>query len=248
MISGVEQPSVKEIARDCADRVGAKLLILNDDIALNEVGRELIIEYGNHHLTVEVPCEWPRFQRRNAALAIVAAQAAEPAVELSALGQGLRAVHLPGRFELFQESRRSVVLDGAHNRQKIFSTVERLRHTFPAAPCVGVVAIKEKRDVHAILSELAPACQALVLTTFRVGLWKATPPEELAAGLRAMRYRGKVLVEPDPTLAIEVALHEVPATGVVLVTGSLCLAGNIRSRWIPPLEDVLHGTSFRLDS
>ena len=244
IVSGVEQPTVRAIARDKAAQVGARLLILDEDILFSSAGRELLIECDGRQLVIEVPEDWPGFQRRNAVLAIVAACLSEPSLGPATLSRGIRAVRLPGRFERFEESARTVVLDGAHNPDKVRSVVTGLTQVFPGVPCVGVVALKEDKDARMILSELAPLCVSLVLTTFKTELWQSASPDELASLARSLGYAGDIVVEPDPHAAIEIALDKTPAGGVVLVVGSLYLIGNVRSCWVPPLDDILHGASF----
>ena len=246
IVSGVEQLRVKAIAREKAAQVGARLLILDDDIVLDSTARELVIKYDERQLKVDVPAAWPSFQRRNAALAIVAACLSDPSLSPTALSRGVEAIHLPGRFERFEESQRTIVLDGAHNPAKVRSVISGLDREFPGNPCTGVVALKEDKDARAILSELSPLCSTLVLTTFNTELWQATSPTDLAALLQALNYEGNIIVEPDPSAAIETAIGEAPAGGVVLVVGSLYLAGNIRPRWVAPLDDILHGASFQI--
>ena len=246
IVSGVEQLNVKAIARKKAAQVGARLLILDDDITLDSAARELAIKYDDRQLVVDVPAAWPGFQRRNAALAIVAACLSDPSLSPTALSRGVEAVHLPGRFERFKESQRTIVLDGAHNPDKLRSVISGLGREFPGNSFTGVVALKEDKDTRAILSELSLLFSTLVLTTFNTELWRAVSPAELAALLKALNYEGIIIVEPDPSAAIEAAIREAPVGGVVLVVGSFYLVGNVRPRWVARLDDILHGASFQI--
>ena len=106
--------------------------------------------------------------------------------------------------------------------------------------------MKEDKDTRAILSELSLLFSTLVLTTFNTELWRAVSPAELAALLKALNYEGIIIVEPDPSAAIEAAIREAPVGGVVLVVGSFYLVGNVRPRWVARLDDILHGASFQI--
>jgi len=49
----------------------------------------------------------------------------------------------------------------------------------------------------------------------------------------ARQFTNRVLAEPDPLRAVDLALAETPANGVLCVTGSLYLIGAVRGRWFP---------------
>ena len=248
VLSGVVQPSVKNIARRKAAAVKADLWILDDDIAYHSENDVLDIELPSGRLTVDVPRDWPDYQRRNAALATIAACHVEPTVSPATISGALRAVHLPARFERFVERGRPIVLDGAHNPEKMRSTVRQVQASYPGMSCVGVLALKEDKDVRSVLSEFSTICRSIILTTFTAGLWKPLDPEGLAASLRELGFGGAIAVDPDPRAAVEAALNQATEGDVVVVTGSLYLAGNVRSRWIPSDEDLLHGSSYELDT
>ncbi len=128
------------------------------------------------------------------------------------------------------------------------STVRQVQASYPGMSCVGVLALKEDKDVRSVLSEFSTICRSIILTTFTAGLWKPLDPEGLAASLRELGFGGAIAVDPDPRAAVEAALNQATEGDVVVVTGSLYLAGNVRSRWIPSDEDLLHGSSYELDT
>jgi dihydrofolate synthase/folylpolyglutamate synthase len=219
---------------------------LDDDVRITSAGAQFTIYHSGREFSVGLPADWFSFQHRNTALAIVAALLVEPSLDPMLVTQAVAAVSLPARFERFEECQRTIILDGAHNPDKVRATMRTVASLFPAIPCVGVVALKENKDIAAILAEIAPVCRSLILTTFMAGFWNPVPPGVLATSLRTLNYNGNVVIEPDPAAAVDIALAEAPTGGLVVVIGSFYLAGNVRSRWIPPLDDVLHGTSYHV--
>ncbi|MGH3429480.1 MAG: bifunctional folylpolyglutamate synthase/dihydrofolate synthase, partial [Mycobacteriales bacterium] len=75
VVSGVEQPSVKEIVRRQAAEVGARVYILDDDVRVGRPApRYILLRFRGRSMGIRLPSGWPRYQQRNAALAAVAAQ------------------------------------------------------------------------------------------------------------------------------------------------------------------------------
>ena len=246
VVSGVTQPTVKSIIRRRAADVGARAMIVGDDIRFRSAGSRLTVAWADRECAVDIQGDWTGFQMQNAVLAIVAALEFNPRLRPAEVSAGLAAVRLPARFERFSESGRSIVLDGAHNADKVCATAAAIAQRFPDAKRVAVVALKDTKDARSILAALTPLFGSFVLTTFSAGLWHAAPPEELASCLAALGYGGGVTVQPDPALAVEAALAATPAGGLLAVIGSFYLAGNVRGRWVPPLTDVLRGGAYDL--
>jgi dihydrofolate synthase/folylpolyglutamate synthase len=187
-----------------------------------------------------------RFQALNGALAVeaVAALAARGfAIPESAIDAGLAAARLPGRFEAMPTpSAPRVVLDGAHNPQKMAALADglpRLLGLPRGGKPVVVLGSLDGKDVAAMVRLIAPEAVGLVATRPRV-LGKAeAAPEEIADAARAAGFAGEVAVEPEPADAIESAMATAARFAApVLVTGSLYLVGELRERWYPS-DDVV---------
>lgn len=147
-----------------------------------------------------------------------------------AIRRALARVRVPGRLEVIQH-RPVLVLDGAHNPDKMGALARALERLFPNRRRVGVVAFKRGHDVGSTISQVAPVLDAVVATSFEAttdfGPGQAVPPSEVA---RALSEAGaaNVSIELDPVEAIRQALATADPTDVVCVTGSLYLVGRIR--------------------
>lgn len=192
-----------------------------------------------------------RFQATNAALAIEAIRALAPsglAVPDDAIATGLGNARLPGRFETVQRAPR-VVLDGAHNRQKIDALMDDLPALLPlplGGRLIVVLGVLEAKDHAGIIERVAAQTDELVLTRPRVLAKAGASPETLAEDARRAGFAGPILVEDEPVAAVETALSRADAArgDAVLVTGSLYLVGNVRGRWYPEEEVILQQTPW----
>lgn len=206
-------------------------------------------EIGTGHI-------WPAapggFQAMNAALAVAAVHRLRErgfSIPGDAVASGLDRGRLPGRVELMPgDSSPRVMLDGAHNPQKIAALVSDLDAILPRRSDgrrIGVVGVLEAKDFKGLVGPLVPAVDELVATSPQVLSKAPLDVESLAAAARAAGFLGPVTLEPDPLAAIDVALSR--ATGAddaVLVTGSLYLVGNVRGRWYPDEAILLARTPW----
>lgn len=164
------------------------------------------------------------FQLKNAAFALTAARLAalkagvklKPASAAGALRRSLP----PGRFARLAVDGRTVVVDGAHNAEGIAALLKEFR----AAPPLCVAAFMADKDVKGLVRALAASASKLVLT--RSLSYRSADPAAVRALLPAAA-RGKALVVADPLKALRRALRLAPPGSVVLVTGSLYLAGDV---------------------
>ncbi len=237
VISGVTQPSTKEIVAERSKEVGATLWQLDDDFVVSK-GDEVSVNFSDRqitHLGVEMPGE---HQQDNAAIAIATCHAYSRDISFAAYHQGLKDANIIGRFEVIQEIP-VVVLDGAHNPDKIKAAVQAVEQEYRGRRRVVIFALKSGKDREEILDTLLPNTAALVVTSFTDELWDAVDPRELAQSAKSIDPKMKIYVEPEPLKAVEIALDLAKPDDLVFVTGSLYLLGNIREYWISAEELIL---------
>ena len=193
--------------------------------------------------------EWPappgRFQATNAATAVAAVRALAGrgfAIPEDAIRRGLAAARVPGRWERMPGAPR-VVLDGAHNPDKVAAVARDLPDLLPR-PAGGrlilVLGAIEAKRYDEIVRILAPLADALIATSPSVLAKPGAAAADLASAARHGGFAGPLDVEPDPDLAVSAALAHADRPGdAVLVTGSLYLIGNVRGRWYPDDAVVL---------
>ncbi len=165
------------------------------------------------------------YQRRNFAVARAAAQALLGPLDEPAVAAAAAEVRVPGRLQVVGEHPLTL-LDGAHNPDGIAALAESLPELARGGgPTVAVISILEDKDAAAMLRELLPLCDALVITASRnprvlppptllslVGQLSAGQPAEVVADPHAALTRGRQLAGDD---------------GLVVATGSIYLVADL---------------------
>jgi dihydrofolate synthase/folylpolyglutamate synthase len=173
-------------------------------------------------------------QRRNAALALAMIRAAgfDPSPE--AVASGLSGVSWPGRFQRMECHGRELILDGAHNVHAARQLAATWREQYGDRRCTLLFGALADKDPAAILAELSPLCDNLVLVP--VASPRSADPREWS------RFTG--CSHPVPT--VEGSLREalgnifdrhMPGESPVLLTGSLFLVGEALSLMDPGESD-----------
>jgi dihydrofolate synthase / folylpolyglutamate synthase len=161
-------------------------------------------------------------QRDNAAVALAALQLLREAglhVGDEAIRRGLAEVEWPGRVQLLRESPR-VVVDAAHNADSAERLMETVRAHFRYDRLVLVFGASAEKDVAGMVRALGPAAARIIVTSS--GHRRAA---DLAGLAGEFSPYGGVEIEPDPSAAIRLSLSVASPDDMVLVTGSVFLAG-----------------------
>ena len=239
-VSGVTQPSVREIVRARCQEVSAPLWLIGRDFdsRIQELGPEgarfdlwlpdrqcaglELRLLGGHQV-----------QNATVAVASIAALAAAGIqVSEEVLRSALKTARVPGRLEVIRRGP-LVVLDGAHNPDKMAALVNALTTLYPGRRVIGVLAFKQGHHLEATISPILGRLQRAILTTFEAstdfGRGQAVDPNEIAAVCRRLSPTLPWLVEPNPLAAVERAIDESEPDDLVCVTGSLYLVGAVRA-------------------
>jgi len=140
-----------------------------------------------------------------------------------------------------------VVLDGAHNPQKMAALIEDLRGwraSHALRRLIVVVGVLESKRHDAMLAQIATVADEILTTSPRVLAKPGTTAEEMARSAREQGFAGPVTASADPADALESAMCTASPSDLVVVTGSLYLVGNVRGRWYPDDEVVIQRTAW----
>jgi dihydrofolate synthase/folylpolyglutamate synthase len=162
-------------------------------------------------------------QGDNAAIALAAAEAffAAPLGE-DVVEDGFSAVEVPGRLEVVGH-RPLRLVDGAHNVAGMAALGRALAEGFAVeGPKVAVVGMLRGRDPSAMLAPLAEAGVGTVVACTPDSP-RAMPPEEVAEAAASVGLAAQV--EPVVAEAVGRAEHLASAEGMVVLAGSLYVAG-----------------------
>jgi dihydrofolate synthase / folylpolyglutamate synthase len=181
----------------------------------------------------ELPTNIPLFQRRNWYLAYSAYQSLVESDGLPLLSEPKLAettnTYIPARMEEVNFSNKTVILDGAHNSQKLNSLVASMKKQYPKQKIpilVSFVTTKQVRLRHC-LEELMPICSQLMITTFTMHNAERTAlsPLKIAEQCEAIGFDNWKIID-DPVQAFKKLCDT--KSDVVLVTGSFYLLNHLR--------------------
>ncbi|MBE0686204.1 MAG: bifunctional folylpolyglutamate synthase/dihydrofolate synthase [Anaerolineaceae bacterium] len=140
--------------------------------------------------------------------------------------KGFANVVWPGRFEVLNR-RPFIVIDSAHNRESALRLRSAVDDYFPGIPVVLVFGASEDKDIDGMLVELLPRVK-IVITTKSIHP-RALSPEELVIKVNQMGVRAI----PTQSLeeAFDKALKLAGKENLILVAGSIFVAGGMRDVW-----------------
>ncbi len=242
-VTAVTSPESLPIIEEECRKTGAELVVVREgeryrDVEADADGTSFIDGATGERLRVALP---GTFQASNAAMAVeIARRFTHDHLPAETLRSGLAAARFPGRMELVQHNPR-VLLDGAHNPEKVASLAGNLERLYRDRRKLIVFGALESKSHAEMIRSLSPLASLVVATTPRV---LAKPPTA-AAEIAAEVVGGvDVIVEPSPEKAIEVALERAGPDDLVVVTGSLYLVGNVREHWYPSEAILAQGTCW----
>jgi len=237
VISGLTQPSTQDIIAKRTCDVNATLWQYNKEFTFNyDKGKEIFSvslpgrEYRDLHTNM-----LGDFQVKNATCALAAVHAFDTSIPEDCILNGLNNIRIPGRMEIIQE-KPTVLLDGAHNEDKIKAAASAVTDLFPEKRKLVILAIKKGKKYQDIIPYLLKDSSILITTSFTTELWNPYRPEVLAEYARHLDPNLPIFIEPDPMEALDTAFRNVSPDDLIWVTGSLYLVGNIRNYWFPPIK------------
>ena len=221
-------PTIADIAVEKVDvvRPGGTLVIGPDLHPDARAAAERVVAEREALLVearVEDAPEMPGYQRRNFAVARAAAEAFLGELDPDAVADAAEHTTVPGRLQHVDEQ---LVLDGAHNAAGMEALAASLPSFAGERRLVAVISILEDKDAAEMLRVLLPHCDDVVFC--KAASPRALSPATLASlGAQVGGVRGTVTVERDVNDAVALARDLAGRDGVVLVTGSIYLVGDL---------------------
>lgn len=168
--------------------------------------------------------------------ALSAAVAKHLGIEDKVIARGIKKARLMARFEIMQDEPK-VILDGAHNRSKMKTTIQNLK-TLNFNRLHVIIGISENKDHISILEQIIPRADSVFFTRFQIKDRKCAHPKELfSISKRYLKKSALSEIYLDPDQALMHALKIAETGDTILITGTFFLAGEMRKHWIP--EEVI---------
>ncbi len=225
-VSEAETVIQKTVAQKDATlwRVGREIKVVDREFGQNFQRFDLRAHFGNTFNLETHLLGW--HQLENAALAVGLAKAYEEKsrhkVSESAIRQGIFDTRWPARMEILH-TKPLVVLDGAQNRDSVSRLIAAVKRHFCYDKLFLVFGALADKDVDGMLKELLPETEKVFVT--RPPSPRAMEPREIADKI-GEQNRSAEIVDHGPE-ALRRAKVSAGKGGLVLVTGSLYLAGEM---------------------
>jgi dihydrofolate synthase/folylpolyglutamate synthase len=241
-ISGVQSAEAAAVIRRVAREVAAPLVELGSpQLKKAEDPQGFSVTTKQFHYAGLKLNLLGRHQRHNATIVlglVAALQEQGLHIPESAVRQGLQTVVWPARVECLSRAPVTVLLDAAHNVPSIEALLETIEADFPRArhqPRRFLFAVSSDKQYPEMLARLAPAADELILTTYTNNT-RRVPTAKLAATLKEVAPGACFQEIEDPRQAWATVWATTPPGGMIVVCGSVFLAGELRDLMLQDLS------------
>jgi len=233
LITAEERDNVFNVFKEKADAIETKVVRVTESVSSEkksvssdgqvfslstENGRydDLVIPlFGDHQIT-------------NATTAVSAVEELQKkgvTVAEDAVRKGLRDVYWPARLEVISK-KPLVVLDCAKDAEATEAVRKTIQSDFTYDRIVAVVSMSSDKNIEGMIENIAQVADHFIITKHSVG-GRAAEPEVL---IEEIKKSGKSYqVQVDGTKAFEMAANQAGEEDMVLVIGSVYLAGDARA-------------------
>ncbi len=174
-------------------------------------------------------------QAENARIAIEAARALR--IPYGTIATGLKRAALPGRFEIVSNNP-TVILDGAHNHDKVDALVGTLDKLYAGKNWNVLVAAGANERKADMFDRLFARSSRIATTRFTTRHRTAANPGKLAERAIEIKPEAETGIFAYPTDGLRWILKTAEPDDIVVITGSLYLIGDVRKKW-HPLSKIL---------
>lgn len=228
VISIYQKPTAVKVIQDTVKRQKAELVIIEK----NEIkhpsidNTKTLFEYAPHNLQ---PITYKLglaglYQAENASLAINAVKILSTrdgfALNVQKLRGTLASAHFIARFETKKINGKTIIIDGAHNPQKMKNFISSLKKIYRGKKFIFLIAFKKGKDYKDMLKEIIPIAQKIILTEFKSAQEFAPVSEKaetLAEILKRLGFKNFACI-PNSQSALEMYKK---SDDIVVLTGSL---------------------------
>ena len=208
VVSGVPNPEAQELIRAEANELGAPLLQVDlgktvEHVETSLEGTSWLEKTTGVTHTMRMAGS---FQARNGQLAISAMRTLRAQgfdISDEAIAAGLSQARIPGRAEEIRE-KVAVLLDGAHNAEKVAALVRDVPALMPrnGGRRIVVAGLLEAKQGDAMITSLVPVMDVMIATSPQVFAKDAMFTSEIKDYAYAAGFTGEIYAQPDPAKAI----------------------------------------------
>ena len=234
LVCGVTEPNAQRVIFDTARQVDSPVQQAGRDFchriekAWDNSKRTQQVLFSSGSKSVDVLLKQPGLAiAQNASIAVaIVHQLRNQNYEIpdEVIQQAILESPLPLRFEILAENP-IIVADSAHNEASLESVLETASQAFPGKPLTMILSVSRDKDYQAICGKLR-GVDSIIVTRY-LGNQRALPVSELERAV-VSSCDAKVMTAVSPAEAFNLACRKTDPDGVILATGSLFLAAEVR--------------------
>ena len=242
VVSSTQKPEALAVLKDKAATVGQVVDVYGDNFQITSLSEDATgITFSLKSLAGEyqdlfMPLHG-KYQAENAAVAIAAVEqfmgSAEKALPDEILRSALADVTSPGRLQIISKNP-LILLDAAHNPHGARSLADALINSFQSPAAIGVISILGDKDARGVLEALEPVLTEIILT--KSSSTRATALADLIPLTLEIFGSDRVFQAEDAKSALEEAKTRLVPGGIVVVSGSITLIGDVLK--LKQLEEI----------
>ncbi len=172
------------------------------------------------------------YQAENAALALTTiyllAKRENFAIKEEQIRKALSKANLPGRLEIKRIDKKTLIIDGAHNPQKMDAFLGNLSNLFPNRKFHFLISFKKGKDIDVMLKQIIALAKHITVSIFYTDAQEMiVESEELSSIKEIFESKGftDYSLETDYTKAFKDSLAS--TNDILIITGSLYFIGEI---------------------
>jgi dihydrofolate synthase/folylpolyglutamate synthase len=234
VITSQQKPEAERVIEDSVKTKNAQLFVLRDGINFSNIKEErdaTIFDF--HFLDIHLKQLYlgllGKYQVENSSLALTTlfllCKRDGFVIDEKIIRDSLKHANFSGRLSRYQIGGKTVIVDGAHNAQKMESFVEAIAHLYPAKRFHFLLAFKSTKNFVPMLQLIIPLASQITVTSFTVQTqdWfhESVKPEVIAQALLQLGF-SNYSVKVDPEEALEQLLYSNDKTDII-ITGSFYL-------------------------
>ncbi len=136
--------------------------------------------------------------------------------------------YIPCRMEIVNYGDKEIIMDGAHNGQKIKALVNSYTAIYPNTKAIFLLALKAGKNIKEISSAIKPVATTVIVTTFKSNEnlpSKAVEPSEIVKALQNIGITSVAITDQDRALNYAISGED----KVLIICGSFYLLSQLRS-------------------
>jgi dihydrofolate synthase/folylpolyglutamate synthase len=139
-----------------------------------------------------------------------------------------RTISIPGRMDIRQVKGKTLVMDGAHNVQKMQAFLKSFKRLYPKQKPALLLSFKDGKEYQKLVPLLAPLTDNIIITTFQATQdlpSRSMDPKQLADAFKKAGKQPRIIADQKEAVQELLAAAE----PIAIITGSFYLLSQIRN-------------------